>query len=95
MRGCPSFPGMIQGPIMLHAIAHSTAYACPPAAQEHATPLPLESAADTERHRRERGEPEPVSPHKSGLGRHIPIGAQPQGVRGGAWGTLGALAEFE
>lgn len=37
-------------------------------------PSLLESAEEAERHRKERGEPEPVSPRKSGLGRHIDIG---------------------
>ncbi|KAL4451672.1 hypothetical protein ABPG75_007334 [Micractinium tetrahymenae] len=34
----------------------------------------LESAEDAAKHRKERGEEEPMSPQKSGLGRHVDIG---------------------
>lgn len=45
-----------------------------PAAKQAETPLPLESAGDAARHRKERGEGEPVSPRRSGLGRHVDVG---------------------
>ena len=31
----------------------------------------MPAAQDAEKHRKERGEDEPTSPHRSGLGRHI------------------------
>jgi hypothetical protein len=43
----------------------------------------LESASDAAKHRKERGEEEPVSPHRSGLGRHIGELAGSQEVHAG------------
>lgn len=37
-------------------------------------PLALESAEQAEAHRKARGEEEPISPRRSGLGRHYDIG---------------------
>ena len=40
-------------------------------AKEAKLAMLLESSSDAEKHRMARGEDEPVSPRKSGLGRHI------------------------
>jgi hypothetical protein len=42
--------------------------------QQSPPPLKLESTEQAEQHRKERGEDEPMSPGRSGLGRHYNIG---------------------